>query len=381
MNHTKRFLSTAAFAAAFCFLAAPALAQSSGTFNRLDMSLQTGGDDLRGGALVFGQLRFADGRTEPEVNLNRGVGYGGGTTMPINFPLSRAYTLEELRGAQLILRHDGNGREIGQTYDNWDLQRVRLATPRVCTGGEVIANMDYRRLGRIRTSETVAITVPPGRAAETVSTLGFVIVTGEDDLRAGSVATAQFFTVDGRTSPMINLSRGANWRNRTTHTESYPLGASFRLGDLSRLVLSFDGAGRSIGDTYDDWNVSSLQVRMPELCSQRTLLDARGKTFNGGDNTLQVPLSVPMADPVATTQCTAISGSYGPSGSETITLGPDRRTITGRLAGGTRPSFTGTCVNGNVRVSFPDDPSCCTGTFDGRTIRWSNGTSWTKTGR
>ena len=77
--------------------------------------------------------------------------------------------------------------------------------------------------------------------------------------------------------------------------------------------------------------------------------------------------------------CAKISGAYDEKDAGALILGPDGQTLYGELMNGGRPNFYGTCVNGKVKVDFTDDPGCCTGRFDGSVIKWSNGTTWTKT--
>ena len=72
--------------------------------------------------------------------------------------------------------------------------------------------------------------------------------------------------------------------------------------------------------------------------------------------------------------CEGISGHYGEA--KGIVLGPDRTTLHVTMPGG-RPNARGFCRNGNITVNFPDDRSV-SGRFDGATIRWNNGTSWTR---
>ncbi|MCW2310055.1 hypothetical protein [Rhodobium gokarnense] len=77
--------------------------------------------------------------------------------------------------------------------------------------------------------------------------------------------------------------------------------------------------------------------------------------------------------------CDQISATYNSNASAALILGADGSTLNGEMLNGGRPNFYGTCTgNGEVSVNITDDPGCCTGTFDGTTIQWSNGTSWTR---
>jgi len=78
--------------------------------------------------------------------------------------------------------------------------------------------------------------------------------------------------------------------------------------------------------------------------------------------------------------CGKISGTYGPQANAALILGPDGRTLFGQMMNGKRPNFYGTCVNGLVDVRISDDPNPAAGrgTFDGKTVKWGNNTTWVK---
>ncbi len=84
--------------------------------------------------------------------------------------------------------------------------------------------------------------------------------------------------------------------------------------------------------------------------------------------------AVPGAASAADMKCNGLSGYYG--GVTAIIVGQDGRTVNVILDNG-RPNAYGTCQGNQLTVNFTDDRTY-TGTFDGRKISWSNGTSWTK---
>lgn len=73
-------------------------------------------------------------------------------------------------------------------------------------------------------------------------------------------------------------------------------------------------------------------------------------------------------------KCGGLSGYYG--GVTAIVVGKDGSTVNVTMDGG-RPNAYGSCSGNSLKVTFPDDRSY-SGTFDGKTISWSNGTTWTK---
>lgn len=74
--------------------------------------------------------------------------------------------------------------------------------------------------------------------------------------------------------------------------------------------------------------------------------------------------------------CNGLSGYYG--NVTAIVVGEDGLTVNITLAGDRQNGY-GICnPDGSFYVYFPDDPGTHRGHFDGRTIYWDNGTTWTK---
>jgi hypothetical protein len=89
--------------------------------------LTTGSDDLRGGGnRAFITVHYTDGTTSPEYSLDGGFGQNSAITKSIT--ISKAVKgVDEIQ--KITIRHDGSPR-AGQpfdTYDNWDLQLLRVA--------------------------------------------------------------------------------------------------------------------------------------------------------------------------------------------------------------------------------------------------------------
>jgi hypothetical protein len=76
--------------------------------------------------------------------------------------------------------------------------------------------------------------------------------------------------------------------------------------------------------------------------------------------------------------CKDISAIYSENERAVVVLGKDGKTLNILMARGKRPNAYGTCVAGKVWVDFTDDRGCCTATFDGKSIKWDNGTVWSK---
>lgn len=117
-----------------------------------------------------------------------------------------------------------------------------------------------------------------------VSNLQMNILTGRDDLRDGSVAYrdgsvayAEIRLSNGRTLPRVNLNSGGSWGGNSTHSVSLPLPTGTKLEDIATFTLSHDGAARRWPDGYDNWNVDSVRVTTPEVCSSVSLANPSGR--------------------------------------------------------------------------------------------------------
>ena len=254
----------------------------------LQLNITTGGDDLREGSVTYAEIRLRDGRTLPKTNLNGGRGLGGGSRNSFSVSLPRGIQLGDLDAAVLTLSHDGAPRRFPDGYDNWNVDAVSVATPRVCSGGLSVASAVGRPWVRFtggKTFETVSFRVPATSREATPSSLGLRIVTGGDDLREGSVAYAEIRLQDGRTLPKVNLTGGRSLGGNSSNSFSVSLPPGTRLGDLASFTLSHDGAPRRFPDGYDNWNVDSLSVTTPEVCSSISLANISGRPwvrFTGG---------------------------------------------------------------------------------------------------
>lgn len=94
--------------------------------SKIKVFLTTGSDDLRGGNTAYVTVHFANGTTSSEYNL--GGGFGQNTLNNKVIDLGRLISsVGDIKG--ISIRHDGSPR-AGQpfdTYDNWDLQSLRVA--------------------------------------------------------------------------------------------------------------------------------------------------------------------------------------------------------------------------------------------------------------
>lgn len=96
----------------------------------LSMEFGMGGDDLRGGAQASVVVRLTGNRSYPPIALNNGENWRGNSRRTANITLPQPTLLRDITG--LEINFDGTGRNFGETYDNWDIERVTVTTPSPC---------------------------------------------------------------------------------------------------------------------------------------------------------------------------------------------------------------------------------------------------------
>jgi hypothetical protein len=276
-------------------LSCPALAQE--TISEVTLQFRTGGDDVRGGSIVTGQLIGPNGTSEAPVNLNGGRVWGGNTTNRVRMPLPRPMTLNELRTMSVRISFDGTARNSFDGYDNWNVNQLIVMTPYVCSGGEAIgtvAGTPWVRMTGERRTATIGMSVPAELSANRVSALTLNVRTGGDDLRGGALATAIVRLNGGRAYPAVPLNSGANWPGNSMRRADIRLPEATALSDIAGVEINFDGAGRNFGEGYDNWNIDRATLNLPSACSVKIIHEFNGQPWwraTGQDNAKLISLA------------------------------------------------------------------------------------------
>lgn len=104
-------------------------------FGTLTFRIRTGGDDLRSDSEAWIELRFRDGgnRKCELKDIFEDTWDNGTLHEPAACTLSPARSMNDLRGAQIVLRYDGSPFPTDplvtafHTLDNWDVREVHIA--------------------------------------------------------------------------------------------------------------------------------------------------------------------------------------------------------------------------------------------------------------
>ena len=136
--------------------------------------------------------------------------------------------------------------------------------------------MDCVRRLILRGLLAAAVFVFPGYTAsaqQTFNRIQFVIVTGTDDLRGDSEATATLQAANGATLQVFTL-KGQNqpgWGNNTTHTVSLILNPALPASSIGHIVITLI-SHNSMFETNDNWNVQSVMVTLSHNGAGQTAL-------------------------------------------------------------------------------------------------------------
>src|SRR5262249_26037804 len=104
-------------------LAIPVVVPGPTQANRLDLTIRTGGDDLRGGNDNLNvSLRYRDGRTQSVPNVNGGSRWGDNSTNLVSINLDHAVVPNDVVAVTLQTTFGG-----GIGGDNWNLNSIQVA--------------------------------------------------------------------------------------------------------------------------------------------------------------------------------------------------------------------------------------------------------------
>jgi hypothetical protein len=267
----------------------------------LVVEVKTGGDDFRPGSSITQQLVLADGRSEPTGNLRyyeifdgsygysayrQTLGISANETKRYFVPLPRSMTLAEVLAYRMKLTFDGAPRNAADSYDNWNIDEIRVFTVGICPGypGTELAHVGWaqsqertwqRMSGSNRTAR-VPMRVTGEAGYERITKLEAHFITGPDDLRGNAVATATVRLIDGTTYSPVNLNSGEAWGSGSRKTLDINLPVPTLVSSIDYVEIGFDGQGRDFGESYDNWDIQRIDISSMEACKAKPLFFQKG---------------------------------------------------------------------------------------------------------
>jgi hypothetical protein len=245
---------------------------SNAPATQVQIWIQTGGDDLRGGDHAADNanvtLNFVGG-TSLTSNINGGREWGNGQTHVAVLTLPpTAPHVQDIQSVTIATHFGG-----GIAGDNWNVDRIALlvsfptGSPSWQTQPTAIVHEWLNASGGPLVRFTGGIhdhteLVPLVDAGVSISALDVIIGTGNDDLRGGSHLNDDCdVTVEltsGKVISLTNVNQGHNWPNWSNHTIAIPLPPEgLRGGDIKSIKLHTGFGG---GIDGDNWNVNQLRL-------------------------------------------------------------------------------------------------------------------------
>ena len=235
------------------------------------LTIQTGGDDLRGGSNpgdnVNATLRLSSGGTIGFPNINAGQDWENGSTHTVQLPVPEGTRAGDL--AQLSLHTGFRG---GIDGDNWNVNGVVVTailsaaaspghSPVLRSWLDAAGNPLVRFTGSTH-EWTHPVEAAAADAGKALLSLTLIIQTGGDDLRGGSHPGDNCDVVLTRRSAapltITNVNGGANWKNGETHQVNLPVPPGTKSGDVTALTLRTQFGG---GIGGDNWNVNHVTLQ------------------------------------------------------------------------------------------------------------------------
>ncbi len=248
----------------------------------LQLLVNTGGDDLRGGNSpndnANAVLTLTSGAQITYTDINDSGNWANDTTSPaITLPVGALppnTTLGDI--SQLTITTNFGG---GISGDNWDIADVELQASLGCAytapppimrtdqlvnaiGGSQLPDGStglVRMTGSVHTWSTPVSLQNSADAGIQVSGLELTVTTGGDDLRGGGSpgdnADVVLTLASGNTMTFANINASQDWGNNSVEQvnllalNSLPAGTT--LGDISQLEITTDFGGGLGGDNWD----------------------------------------------------------------------------------------------------------------------------------
>ena len=235
--------------------------------NFLQVTLRTGGDNLRGGndnldigVIVDGQVKYWF------RNVNRKQEWKNHTNHTVQLRANSAFNVQDVDG--LTLRTSFGG---GISGDNWNLDKVSVT--RFSRGVSTSIYTSLPGLVHRFTGE-----LPEHTLYWKGNFLQVTIWTGSDDLRGGGDnANLSIIYTDGHRQRFRNVNKNGTWQDNLAQTVYLPLPTGYRsLSNLDAIGGLFLETTVSGGVSGDNWNVNRIRIIGHVGHSRKTLYDQRG---------------------------------------------------------------------------------------------------------
>lgn len=257
----------------------PVTIATPGKANKLELTIKTGGDDLRGGTNNLDlSLHFHNAATQLIQDVNAGQEWANGSTHVKTITLDHTVDPSEIVKMDLTI----SDFMLSSVADNWDMDSLSV---RALGDGvdKVIVRHGFFRFTQTLSTLSIPITrAEPGKANK----LELTIRTGSDDLRGDNdnLNVIVHFR-DGHTQVVRNVNGGKAWTNGSLHVETITLDRATDPKDIIEVDLQTTFTG---GVGGDNWNMGHVTVKAVGEDVDEVLFKRGAKRFTGDDKILRL---------------------------------------------------------------------------------------------
>src|SRR6266496_606843 len=261
-------------------LVIPITMPSAGKANKLELTIKTGADDLRGDNYNLDiTIHYRDSRTQLAKNINGGRNWTNGSTHTETITLDRAVEPSEIVKIDLKTRV-----EVAYKADNWDMTSISVRA--IGEGvSKTIASYGFNRFTEYESLLSIPVAMP---AVGKVNKLEFIFQTGGDDLRSDSNVAATIRFRDGHKQDTHSINAGQGWANQSMHSKTIPLDDAVEPSDIVEIDLETWSESNDAFHTSDNWSMSSVTVKALGEGIDEVIFRHGFKRFTGDDKVLRL---------------------------------------------------------------------------------------------
>jgi hypothetical protein len=256
------------------------------TVQKLVLTVNTGGDDLRGGSNNLNvEIHQANGQILTAKNVNAGKSWPNNSEYRVTISLNTPLPIQAIKSFRLVHLAQGsvnlpaamilasvavpvagvalstaatiNGAAGVQTEDNWDMTAIQIVG--LGPQGDVpLAKYGaYRFTGSAPSLDIAASSNITCAQSGQIQKLVLTFRTSNDDLRGGSDNLDVTIRAAGLEQTAPNVNGGQDWANGSTHQVSILLNKPVTAQQLQKIILTTTSQGGLGGD---NWNMDSVKI-------------------------------------------------------------------------------------------------------------------------
>ena len=272
----------------------------------IKLTIVTGSDDLRGDSSATALLQTPAGSTLEQVTLKAQSDSG----WPNNSTNERIF---RYNGGQPLTLGDvdvtlTSHNSFPETDDNWNINGIDIKV--LDPVGNALCDQSFngnpvaRLTGSAGTAEfDTPNCQPPVPPTATFSQIVFNIVTGGDDLRGDSSATASVNLPGGAQTFTLKAQSDGGWENNSDHVKSFAISPPQPLAAFGPITITLT-SHNSFPETDDNWNIQNVDVTATGPSGQACVLNQGGNplarlTGSGPSITLDPRAGCPYVPPAS----------------------------------------------------------------------------------